>query len=135
MMQSPSVRTGRSGKSGKTGMARIVAAARYSMAGLSATWRREAAIRQEIALTLVLAPLAFLLGRTAVERALLLGSCLLMLIVELLNSAIETVVDRVSVEKHELSRVAKDTGSAAVFVSLVLAAVVWGVIALDRFWP
>ena len=134
-MQSPSGRTGRSGKSGKTGLARIVAATRYSIAGLSATWQREAAFRQEIALVLVLVPLAFLLGRTAVERALLLGSCLLMLIVELLNSAIETVVDRVSVEKHELSRVAKDTGSAAVFVSLVLTAVVWGVIALDRFWP
>ena len=84
-------------------------------------------------LALVLAPLAFWLGQTSLQRLLLLGSCLLVLIVELLNSAIEAVVDRIGPELHELSGRAKDLGSAAVFLSLLLAAAAWAVVALERF--
>ncbi len=82
---------------------------------------------------LVLTPLAFWVGQTAVERSLLIGSCWLVLIVELLNSGLEAIVDRVGTEHHALSGRAKDLASAAVFVSLVLVAVVWGLILWDRF--
>lgn len=115
------------------GIRRLLAATGYSLAGLRAAWRHEAAFRQEVVLALVLAPLAFWLGETSLQRLLLLGSCLLVLIVELLNSAIEAVVDRIGPELHELSGRAKDLGSAAVFLSLLLAAAAWAVVALERF--
>lgn len=121
------------GKPGNTGFRRIVNATRFSAQGLAHAWRHETAFRQELTLTLLMAPLAVWLGRTGYERLLLIGSCLLVLIVELLNSAIETAVDRVSDEHHELSGRAKDLGSAAVFVSLVLVAATWSTVAWVRF--
>jgi diacylglycerol kinase (ATP) len=120
-------------KPGNTGVRRIVNAAFFSLAGLSTAWRNEAAFRQECVLAAVLIPTAVWLGRDAVERALLIGSCLLVLIVELLNTAVEFVVDRVGTDHHQLSGQAKDLGSAAVFMSLWLTAVVWGLIAWSRF--
>jgi diacylglycerol kinase (ATP) len=101
--------------------------------GFVHAWKYEAAFRQEITLTLVLVPPAMLLGRTGVGRVILVGSCLLVLIVELLNSAVEATVDRVGDEHHELSGRAKDLGSAAVFVSLVAVATVWVTVAWQRF--
>jgi diacylglycerol kinase (ATP) len=123
------------GKPGNTGLRRIVNATFFSFAGLRAAWRHEASFRQEVLLCVVLVPTGVWLGRTAVERALLIGSCLLVLIVELLNSGIEAVVDRVGVEHHELSGQAKDLGSAAVFFSLTLVVVIFGLIAWERFGP
>jgi diacylglycerol kinase (ATP) len=105
----------------------------FSAQGFARAWRHEAAFRQEIALTVVLAPAAFWLGRTPLEIALLVGVCLVVLIAELLNTAVEAAVDRHGDEQHELSGAAKDLGSAAVFVSLVLVLVVWGAVAWDRF--
>jgi diacylglycerol kinase (ATP) len=116
-----------------TGLRRIVNATRYSLAGLRAAWRHEAAFRQECGLAALLIPVGLWLGRSAVERSLLIGVCLLVLVVELLNSAIEAIVDRIGPEPHALSGRAKDLGSAAVLVSLVLAAVVWGLVAWQRF--
>lgn len=101
--------------------------------GFAHAWKYEAAFRQEITLTLVLVPLAILLGRTAVEQVILIGSCLLVLIVELLNSAIEAAIDRIGEEHHELSGRAKDLGSAAVFVSLLAVATVWVTVGWQRF--
>jgi diacylglycerol kinase (ATP) len=111
---------------GRTGLDRIVHAAGYSWAGLKAAYTGESAFRQETWLCVVAAPLAFWLANTWEQAALLLGSLLLVLIVELLNSAIEAVVDRVSFERHELSKRAKDIASAAVLMALVLAAGIWG---------
>ena len=123
------------GKPGNTGLRRIINATFFSMAGFRAAWRDEAAFRQEVLLCVVLIPVAFWLGRTAVERSLLVGSCLIVLIVELLNTGIENVVDRFGGELHKLSGQAKDMGSAAVFVSLMLTLVIWSVIAWERFGP
>ncbi|MCI0516796.1 MAG: diacylglycerol kinase [Woeseiaceae bacterium] len=121
------------GKPGNTGIRRIIRAARYSSQGLLAAWRYEAAFRQELALTLVLMPLAFWLGQNAFERMLLIGVCILVLIVELLNSAIEAAIDRHGDDQHELSGRAKDLGSAAVLFSLLLVVLVWAVVAWQRF--
>lgn len=121
------------GKPGNTGVRRIARASVYSIQGFAHAWRYEAAFRQEIALTVVLVPLAFWLGRTILETSLLIASCLLVLIVELLNSAIEAVVDRFGDEMHVYSGRAKDLGSAAVFLSLVFLAVVWSGVAWSRF--
>lgn len=110
------------------GLRRIVNATGYSWAGLKAAWHNEEAFRQESLLALCLSPLALWLGHTPVERALLIGSLLLIVIVELLNSGIEAAIDRIGPEHHELSGRAKDIGSAAVFVSLANAAAVWGLI-------
>ncbi len=121
------------GKPGNTGFRRILRATHYSAKGLAYAWKNEAAFRQEIALTVVLTPIAFWLGRTPVERTLLIGVCLVMLLVELLNSAIEAAIDRHGSEQHVLSGAAKDLGSAAVFVSLTLVAIVWAAVAWDRF--
>lgn len=114
---------------GLTGMRRIVSATINSLEGLRAAWHHEAAFRQECALAVILVPAAFWVGRTAIEWVLLLGSVLLVLIVELLNTAVEATVDRVGTDHHKLSGRAKDLGSAAVFVSLVLTALTWGLIA------
>jgi diacylglycerol kinase (ATP) len=121
------------GKPGNTGVRRIVNATRYSAQGFRDAWRHEAAFRQELMLTILMTPVAFWVGRNAMEYLLLIASCLLVIIVELLNSAIEAVVDRFGDEQHPLSGRAKDLGSAAVFVSLVLAAATWGTIAYLRF--
>ena len=107
------------------GWRRLVNATGYSWAGLKAAWRNEEAFRQEALLCAALAPLALWLGDGAVERALLLGSLLLIVIVELLNTGIEAAIDRIGPERHELSGRAKDIGSAAVFVALLNAGVVW----------
>ena len=122
-------------KVGNTGVRRIMNATLFSWAGLRTAWRNEAAFRQECALAVVLIPLGAWLGGTAVERVLLIGSCLLVLIVELLNTAVELIVDRIGTEHHELSGHAKDVGSAAVFVSLALVLVTWGLIAWQRLAP
>jgi diacylglycerol kinase (ATP) len=122
-------------KPGNTGLRRIINATFFSMAGLRVAWRDEAAFRQELLLSVVLIPTAFWLGRTAVERSLLIGSCLIVLIVELLNTGIENVVDRFGEERHRLSGQAKDMGSAAVFTSLMLTLVIWSLIAWERFGP
>ena len=122
-------------KPGNTGIRRVINATFFSLAGLKTAWRSEAAFRQECVLVVVLTPVGFWLGRTAVERSLLIGACLLVLIVELLNTAVEFVVDRIGSDHHELSGHAKDLGSAAVFVSLALTLLVWVLIGWDRFGP
>jgi len=111
-------------------LGRLQRAFAWSMAGLKAAFAHEAAFRQELLLCIVLTPAALFLGRTGVEKALLLGSLLLILIVELLNSAVEATVDRISTEDHDLAGRAKDLGSAAVFLSLVNAGIVWFLILL-----
>lgn len=122
-------------KPGSKGLTRIIKASRYSLQGLGAAWRHESAFRQETGLAIILAPLAFWLGSNAVQVSLLIGVLLLVMIVELLNSSIEAVVDRISDEHHRLSGRAKDMGSAAVFLSLVLASGVWIAVAVERFFP
>ncbi|EOV6287757.1 diacylglycerol kinase [Vibrio parahaemolyticus] len=112
-------------KPGKTGIRRVMDATGYSIKGLKAAWTHEAAFREELVLTLVLSISAFFLPVTTLERVLMISSLLLILIVELINSAVEAVVDRVSDDWHELSGRAKDIGSAAVFVALFLALFVW----------
>ena len=113
---------------GKRGLARILNAFRYSMAGLAAAYRHEEAFRQETWLALILVPAAFFMPVGGLGKALMVGSVLLVLMVELLNSAIEAVVDRVSLEHHELAKRAKDIGSAAVFVSLANVPAVWALV-------
>ncbi|MEW5966703.1 MAG: diacylglycerol kinase [Pseudomonadota bacterium] len=115
---------------GKTGLQRVLNATRYSWAGLNAAFRHEDAFRQEVFLLVVLVPLALYLGDTGLERALMVASLLLVLIVELLNSAVEAAVDRISLEHHELIKRAKDMGSAAVMIALVNVVVVWGIVLL-----
>jgi diacylglycerol kinase (ATP) len=112
------------------GWRRLVHATGYSWAGLQAAWRNEEAFRQEALLCAALTPLALWLGENGVEQALLIGSLFLVMIVELLNSGIEAAIDRIGRERHELSGRAKDIGSAAVFVALLNAAVVWLLILL-----
>jgi diacylglycerol kinase (ATP) len=113
---------------GKTGVARIIQAFFNSLAGLADAWNHESAFRQEILIAIVLIPAAFWVQVTNAERVLLIGSVLLVLIVELLNSSVEAAIDRISFDHHSLSKRAKDLGSAAVLVALVLLGVVWGVI-------
>ena len=120
-------------KPGYQGLTRIIKAAGYSAKGFRAAWKYESAFRQEVVLTATLIPLAFLLGRNPVEVGLLIVSLLLVVIVELLNSGIEAVVDRIGDEPHQLSGRAKDLGSAAVFVALILTLVLWVSVAMDRF--
>lgn len=112
-------------KSGYTGFKRIFKATGYSIQGLRAAIKYEAAVRQELVLLLVFTPIALMLDVSNVEKILLVGTLVLVLITELLNSAIESAVDRIGSEYHELSGRAKDIGSAAVFVSLCLAMFVW----------
>ncbi len=115
---------------GRTGLRRILSAAGYSRDGLCAAFRGEAAFRQLVLLNALLLPLAFWLEVSRGERAILVAVCLLALIVELLNSAIEAAIDRISLERHPLSKNAKDMGSAAQAVALGMIALVWGVILL-----
>ena len=110
---------------GKTGIKRLTNAFTYSIAGTFAAFKHEDAFRQEVILSAVLIPLALYLGQTVIEQALMITSILLVIIVELLNSSVEATVDRISVKRHKLSKRAKDIGSAAVFFSLVNAAVIW----------
>jgi diacylglycerol kinase (ATP) len=107
------------------GLTRLSRAMGASMKGFSGAWREEAAFRQELALAVVVIPLGLWLGRNGVERVLLIAPMFIVLIVELFNSAIEATIDRIGLERHELSGLAKDIGSAAVFTSLTLLAVVW----------
>ena len=116
---------------GKQGLVRLFNALGYSRDGLTAAWKNEAAFREEVLLAIVAIPLAVFLGETGVDRALMIGSVLLILIVEILNSGLEAVVDKASPEKHELAKRAKDMGSAAVLLSLVNAATVWACV----LWP
>ncbi|HWT29183.1 MAG TPA: diacylglycerol kinase [Methylophilaceae bacterium] len=111
---------------GKTGLRRLINAFGYSVEGLKAAYKNEDAFRQEVRLAIVLIPLAIYLGKSGIEDALMIGSVLLVVIVELLNSSIEATVDRISLENHMLAKRAKDIGSAAVLISLVNLAVVWG---------
>jgi diacylglycerol kinase (ATP) len=120
-------------KPGKTGINRVIDAFGYSMKGFAAAWKFEAAFRQEVVLGLLLIPVAFWLATTHVELILLLASIFWVWMAELVNSSLETVVDRIGSERHELSGRAKDIGSALVFISLVLLAVVWGIISANRF--
>ena len=111
---------------------RILKAAKWSLQGLRAAWLHESSFRLEVYLFLVLAPLGWWLGDTGVERALLIGSCLLVLGIELLNSSIEAVIERYGAEFHELAGRAKDMGSAAVFVLMLNVLLVWGLIVGPR---
>jgi diacylglycerol kinase (ATP) len=114
----------------KSGVKRIFAAFFYSLAGFKAAWKNEHAFRQEVVLLVPAIVIALLLPVSALEKLMLIGVLVLVLIVELLNSAIEAIVDRVSLERHPLSKNAKDLGSAAVMLTLLLAAATWGVIVL-----
>ena len=113
---------------GKTGLRRLINAVGYSLSGLRSAYRLESAFRQELALAAVLVPAALLLPVAPTGRALLLASVILVLIVELLNAAIEAAVDRISLDHHELAKLAKDLGSAAVMLSLVCMVAVWAVV-------
>ena len=116
---------------GKQGLTRLFNALGYSRDGLAAAWKHEAAFREEVLLLLVAVPLALYFGQDGMARALLIGSILLVLIVEVLNSGLEAIVDKASPEKHELAKRAKDMGSAAVLLALINAAVVWACV----LWP
>lgn len=119
-------------KPGKKGIARIIAAAGYSWKGLKAAYHHEAAIRQELLAGVFVIPLAFYLAKSGIELALLLGSTMLVFLMELVNSAIEAIVDRIGSEFHPLSGQAKDIGSALVLVAVIIFAIVWGSI---LFYP
>jgi diacylglycerol kinase (ATP) len=110
---------------GKTGFKRLMNAFSYSIAGTLAAFKHEDAFRQEVVLAVVLTPVALYFGETAIHQALMISSLLFIIIVELLNSSIEATVDRISVKHHKLAKRAKDIGSAAVFFSLINAAVIW----------
>ncbi|RTE66192.1 diacylglycerol kinase [Amphritea opalescens] len=125
-----SLATDASALKGIKGVKRLVLATGYSIKGFQAAWQHEAAIRQETLCALVLIPLALYLGQDSIERILLIASVLLLILVELLNSAIEAVVDRIGTELHELSGRAKDMGSAAVLMALMIALMTWGLIIL-----
>jgi diacylglycerol kinase (ATP) len=116
-----------------TGLTRIVRAFGYSVKGFAQTWREEAAFRQEVTLAVLVIPLGIYLGHTGVERALLVSPMLLILIVELLNSAVEAVVDRSGMERNRLAGMAKDMGSAAVLLSFFLLGTVWLLVLFDHF--
>jgi diacylglycerol kinase (ATP) len=120
---------------GKTGLQRVLNAAGYSWAGLSAAFRHEDAFRQEVFLAVLLIPLALYLGESGIARALMIGAVLGVLIVELLNSALEAAVDRISLEHHLLIKRAKDMGSAAVMIALVNVVAVWTLVLLGQLKP
>jgi diacylglycerol kinase (ATP) len=115
-----------------TGILRVLRAVGFSGRGLVGAFREEAAFRQELALALAVIPLGLWLGRNGIERALLVAPMLLVLVVELMNSAVEATVDRIGFERHKLAGLAKDIGSAAVFVSFLLLATVWALVLFDH---
>jgi diacylglycerol kinase (ATP) len=117
---------------GKTGLHRLWNALGYSLHGFSSAFRHEDAFRQEVLLAAVLIPIALVLDIGGIGKAMMVASVLLVLIVELLNSAIEAAVDRISLDRHQLSKRAKDIGSAAVFLSLVNVVTVWALVLLER---
>jgi len=118
----------------RRGLKRLLAATGFSLIGIRTAWQSEQAFRQEVLLAVILLPAAWFLGTTAVERVLLAATVLLVLIVELLNTAVEYTVDRIGTDHHELSGRAKDIGSAAVLMSLLLWALTWGSFAWERFF-
>ena len=120
-------------KRSKSGLQRLIDATGYSLRGFQAAWRSEVAFRQELLLIMILLPAAFWLGTDMTQRAVLMLSSLLILAVELINSAIESIVDRIGPEAHPLSGQAKNMGSAAVLISLIATAVVWGLVAWERW--
>lgn len=122
-------------KPGNTGLYRLVKATQYSWQGIRAAWTHEAAFRQELILMIVLTPCAFWVGQTLAEKLLLVCLAWLIVIVEILNSAIEAVVDRFGHELHELSGRAKDMGSAAVLLVLLLNVIVWGTLLYQHGLP
>ena len=109
---------------------RLINASKNSLNGLTQAWHFEASLRYEVYVLILVIPAGLVLGRNAIERALMIGSALLVVVVEMLNTAIETVVDRISEERHKLSGLAKDLGSAGVLCSIVLAVVVWWILLL-----
>jgi diacylglycerol kinase (ATP) len=115
-----------------TGITRLLRAFGYSFQGFRYTWREEAAFRQEVALSLLVIPTALYLGRSGVERALLVSPMLMILVVEILNSAVEAVVDRSGTDRHPLAGMAKDMGSAAVMLSFILLGTVWLLVLSDH---
>jgi diacylglycerol kinase (ATP) len=115
---------------GKTGLARVWNAFHYSLAGLAAAWRNEDAFRQEVLLAAILIPLALFCPVSPVEKAIMIASVFLVIIVELLNSAVEAAIDRISLDRHLLSKRAKDIGSAAVLIALLNVVIVWALILL-----
>lgn len=121
-------------KPGHTGLTHLVHSTHYSWKGLKAAFRNEAAFRQEVGITVVMLPFAWWIGEGPVSWLLLVGSLFFVLIVELLNSAIENVVDRIGTEHHELSGRAKDIGSAAVMLSLIMAGLTWGLLGWAKFF-
>ena len=121
-------------KPGRKGLSRIYHAAGYSWQGFKAAWCHEAAFRQELILALLLLPLGYLIAADGAELALLYLAVGLVLLMELMNSAIEAVVDRIGPEHHDLSGRAKDIGSAAVFLSITLVLMVWSLVAIKN-WP
>lgn len=121
-------------KPGTRGLAHVMKAAQYSYKGLKAAVTHEEAFRLELMALVVMLPLAFWLGRSGVEYALLIGSLMLVLLVELINSALEAVVDRIGVEHHELSGRAKDIGSAAVFIAMMNVVIIWGLLLGERLF-
>ena len=121
-------------KPGKTGLRRLVNATGYSWQGLRASWQHEAAFRQELLLAVVLGATSFWLAQSVLQWLALITPLLLLLIVELLNSAIEAVLDRIGDEHHELAGRAKDMGSAAVLLCLLLVTLVWGTLCYERFF-
>ncbi|WP_036770254.1 diacylglycerol kinase [Photorhabdus australis] len=120
-------------KNQSVGLSRIIKATRYSVKGIKAAWQNEAAFREEIIVAVLAVIVAFYLDISVIERILLIGSVMLVVIVEILNSAIEAIVDRISSEFHELSGRAKDMGSAAVFLTIILALIVWSAILWQFF--
>ena len=118
----------------KSGLGRIVPAMGYAIAGLKAAWRNEHAFRQELVMVVILSGFALTLSISSFQKLFLIGVLVFVLIVELFNSAIEAVVDRVSLERHELSKNAKDMGSAAVMLAIFLAAASWIVVLFNRFY-
>ncbi|WP_249975912.1 diacylglycerol kinase [Vreelandella olivaria] len=121
-------------KSRHTGITHLVHSTRYSWKGLKAAFRNETAFRQEVVIAAIMLPLAWWIADTPISWLVLVGSLFLVLIVELLNSAIENVVDRIGTEHHELSGRAKDIGSAAVMLSLIMAGLTWGLLAWQKFF-
>ena len=120
-------------KPGKTGLSRLIDASRYSMQGFKAAWKNEAAFRQELVAVAILLPVAFFIARNITEFLLLTVPLLILLIAELVNSALEAVVDRIGDEPHELSGRAKDMGSATVLIALLLAFICWLLIVMENY--